>query len=49
MKWTVAERAWPVAPWLVDEPRGWDESGVVGSVRYQRRNWRPSTIPGSRC
>jgi glycosyltransferase involved in cell wall biosynthesis len=20
--------------WLVDDPRGWDESGVVGSVRY---------------
>jgi glycosyltransferase involved in cell wall biosynthesis len=23
--------------WLVEDPRGWDESGEVGSVRYSRR------------
>lgn len=24
--------------WLVDDPKGWDESGVVGSVRYSARD-----------
>lgn len=24
--------------WLVDEPRGWDETGVPGSVRYSERD-----------
>ena len=31
---TVAERLAVLHRLLVDDPRGWDESGVVGSVRY---------------
>ena len=31
---TVAERMQLLRTWLVTDPRGWDESGVVGSVRY---------------
>ena len=30
----VEQRLELLRSWLVDEPRGWDESGVVGSVRY---------------
>lgn len=30
----VADRMAKWTEWLVDEPRGWDESGVVGSVAY---------------
>lgn len=31
---SVEERLSLLRRWLVDDPRGWDESGVVGSVRY---------------
>jgi glycosyltransferase involved in cell wall biosynthesis len=31
---SVEERLTLLRRWLVDDPRGWDESGVVGSVRY---------------
>jgi glycosyltransferase involved in cell wall biosynthesis len=32
-----AERRALWSSWLVSEPRGWDESGVVGSIRYTER------------
>ena len=32
---TSAERRELLRSWLVEQPRGWDESGVVGSVRYR--------------
>ena len=32
---TRADRLRLIRSWLVDRPRGWDESGVVGSVRYR--------------
>jgi glycosyltransferase involved in cell wall biosynthesis len=32
---TGAERMALLRQWLVDDPQGWDASGVVGSVRYQ--------------
>ena len=31
---SLEERLSLLRRWLVDDPRGWDESGVVGSVRY---------------
>ena len=30
--------------WLVGDPRGWDASGVAGSVRYGETTWRYSPI-----
>ena len=35
---TVDERLEVLRRLLVDDPRGWDESGVVGSVRYSRQD-----------
>ena len=32
---STAERLALLRRWLVDDPQGWDESGVVGSVRYR--------------
>jgi glycosyltransferase involved in cell wall biosynthesis len=32
---TRADRLHLLRSWLVEQPRGWDESGVVGSVRYR--------------
>jgi glycosyltransferase involved in cell wall biosynthesis len=32
--------------WLVDEPRGWDESGVPGSVRYTEADIAAFADPG---
>ncbi len=35
---SVDERMSLLRGWLVDEPRGWDESGVIGSVRYTEQD-----------
>jgi glycosyltransferase involved in cell wall biosynthesis len=32
---SLSERLTLLRGWLVDEPKGWDSSGVVGSVRYE--------------
>lgn len=32
---SLPERSDLLRTWLVDDPRGWDESGTIGSVRYQ--------------
>jgi glycosyltransferase involved in cell wall biosynthesis len=32
--------------WLVSEPRGWDESGVPGSIRHTEADLREFTAPG---
>jgi glycosyltransferase involved in cell wall biosynthesis len=32
--------------WLVEEPRGWDESGVPGSVRYREEDMEAFAGPG---
>ncbi|MSW85028.1 MAG: glycosyltransferase [Actinobacteria bacterium] len=31
--------------WLVDEPKGWDETGRPGSIRYDERDIAPLTDP----
>ncbi len=31
--------------WLVDEPRGWDETGTAGSIRYSERDIAPLADP----
>lgn len=40
------ERLSLLSRWLVDDPRGWDESGTVGSVRYSRDDLAPFAEPG---
>ena len=42
---TVAERLEVLHRLLVDDPRGWDESGVVGSVRYTPQDLAAFTDP----
>ena len=42
---TVAERVAVLHRLLVDDPRGWDESGVVGSVRYAPQDLAAFTDP----
>ncbi len=39
------ERLRLLREWLVDEPRGWDESGVIGSVRYTEAELAPFADP----
>jgi len=42
---TPVERMRLLHTWLVTDPRGWDESGVVGSVRYTSLQLGPFTDP----
>ena len=44
-----AERLALWREWLVDDPRGWDLSGVPGSVAYRRGRPRGLQRPGARC
>ena len=39
------ERMGLLKTWLVDEPRGWDESGTVGSVSYQEADLEAFSDP----
>jgi glycosyltransferase involved in cell wall biosynthesis len=45
VKLSAADRLRLLHQWLVDEPRGWDESGVVGSVRYSVADLAPFADP----
>jgi glycosyltransferase involved in cell wall biosynthesis len=40
-----SERLALLRGWLVDDPRGWDESGREGSVRYTERDLAPLADP----
>ncbi len=41
----LASRLALLRTWLVDDPRGWDDTGVVGSVRYTPQDLAPFADP----
>ncbi len=43
---SLDERMALLRTWLVEEPRGWDESGEPGSVRYSEADLAPFAEPG---
>ena len=48
-RWSPARRLEHWRRWLVEDPRGWDESGVPGSVAYSERAARALRARPARC